>query len=89
MHSTVRFVFPLMGALILFSSATAWAGREPTEEERPHLEAALRAAGYEQWDGIELENGFWEIDDARIVDGRKFDLKLHPETLALVESKED
>lgn len=89
MHTTVRFVFPLLGALILFSSASAWAGRDPTDAERAGLEAALRAAGYEQWDDIELDDGVWKVDDARTADGRKFDLKLNPETLALVEREED
>jgi hypothetical protein len=45
--------------------------------------------GFERWDDIEFEDGVWEIDDARSVDSKKYELKLRPETFEVIERKED
>ncbi|MGQ0456592.1 MAG: PepSY domain-containing protein [Hyphomicrobium sp.] len=50
---------------------------------------ALREQGFETWDDIDWDDGVWKIDDARRVDGREYDLKLDPVTLAVVWSDRD
>jgi hypothetical protein len=45
--------------------------------------------GFARWDDIELEDGVWEIDDARSADGKKYELRLHPETSEVIEREED
>ena len=75
--------------LALLLATPALAGRDPMPEERPAIEAALRAGGFERWDDIELENELWEVDDARTADGRKWDLRLRPGTLEITERRPD
>lgn len=58
--------------------------RPPTSQERAAIEAKLRAEGFVRWDDIELDDGLWEIDDARSADGREYDLKLRPGSLEVV-----
>lgn len=67
----------------------ALADREPTPEERVRLAAALRAEGFVRWDDIEFDDGSWEIDDAVAADGKKFDLKLNQNTLAIIAREDD
>lgn len=73
------------------ATAALAADRDPTPRERAAIEQALRAAGYVQWDDIELEddNGLWEVDDAKAADGKKFDLRLRPGTLEVVSRRAD
>ncbi len=75
--------------LVALAAQSAMAGRDPTPEERPRVEAALRGLGSERWDEIEFEDGVWEIDDARTPDGKTYDLKLRAETFEVIERKED
>lgn len=70
-------------------SGTLADDRAPTAEERAQIEAVLRDAGYVSWEEIEFDDGLWEVDDARAADGREYDLKLDPNTLAVVARKED
>jgi hypothetical protein len=72
-------------ALALAVLQPAWADRAPTPEERTRIEAALRSAGFQRWEEIELDDGRWEVDDAVGADGREHDLKLNPDTFAIVE----
>lgn len=39
--------------------------------------------GFERWNGIERENDGreWEVDDARLADGRHFDVRLAADDL--------
>jgi Peptidase propeptide and YPEB domain len=48
----------------------------------------LRSLGSSSWKEIELDDGHWEIDDARHSDGKKYDLELHLETLSILKQKE-
>ena len=76
-------------ACLLLSAPAAHAGRDPTPEERARVETVLWGMGFARWDDIELEDGVWEIDDARSVDGKKYELRLHPETSEVIEREED
>ena len=82
---------PLAIAIVLGLAAPALADRDPTPEERARIEAALRAEGFTRWDDIELEDdgSVWEVDDAVGADGREYDLKLNPDTLAIVSRTPD
>jgi hypothetical protein len=81
-----RAIAIIAGVLL---SAPAFADREPTPAERERIEQVLRAEGYVSWEEIELDDGVWEIDDARTVDGREYDLKLDPETLGILDIDEE
>lgn len=78
-----------MLTIFLASAALALAApadddRPPTSQERAAIEAKLRAEGFVRWDDIELDDGLWEVDDARRADGREYDLKLRPGSLEVV-----
>jgi Peptidase propeptide and YPEB domain len=61
------------------------ADRPPSSEERSRIEAMLRNEGFTRWGKIELdEDDVWEIDGADASDGRRYDLWLHPDTLAII-----
>ena len=63
----------------------------PSPEERSRIETVLRDEGFTRWGKIELDDDddVWEIDDAFASDGRKYALKLHPDTLAIIQSEPD
>jgi hypothetical protein len=67
------------------------ADRAPTPQERSRIESVLRNEGFTRWGKIELDDDddLWEIDDAYAADGRKYDLRLHPDTLAIVAREPD
>ena len=67
------------------------ADRAPNPEERSSIETMLRNEGFTRWGKIELDDddGVWEIGDAYASDGRKYALKLHPDTLAIIQSEPD
>jgi len=62
------------------------ADRAPSPEERSRIETMLRNEGFTRWGKIELddEDDTWEIDDAHASDGHRYDLRLHPDTLAIL-----
>jgi hypothetical protein len=70
-------------------SGQALADRPPTPEERSKIENVLRSEGFTHWGLIELDDGLWDVDDAYAPDGRKYDLKLRPDTLAIVKRDPD
>ena len=65
------------------------ADRPPTATEREAIERVLRADGFVRWDDIELDDGIWEVDDARTSDGREYDLKLRPQTYEIIRREAD
>jgi hypothetical protein len=67
------------------------ADRPPSPQERSRIETMLRNEGFTQWGRIELvdEIDVWEVDDAYASDGSKYDLRLDPETLAIIEPEAD
>ena len=85
---TIRqIVLGLVVAAGMFSSGQALADRAPSPEERSRIKTMLRNAGFSNWGKIELneDDDVWEVDDAYGSDGRKYDLKLDPDTLAIIE----
>ncbi len=63
--------------------------RAPTAQERSAIESVLRAEGFVRWDEIELDDGVWEVDDARTAQGREYDLKLRPGTYEIIRREAD
>lgn len=93
MHTRRRLAFSAAALaaatpLLALGSRQALA-RDPNQEERAAIEAALRSQGYVSWNDIEWDDGRWEVDDARTADGRKYDLKLDPATLQVTSRDED
>jgi hypothetical protein len=68
-----------------------FADRPPSPEERSRIETMLRNQGFTHWGKIELddESDAWEIDDAHASDGHRYDLRLHPDTLAIIAREPD
>ncbi len=58
--------------------------RDPSPRERAQVERVLRQAGFVRWDDIELDDGLWEVDDARTRDGGEYDLKIDPRSMRIV-----
>jgi hypothetical protein len=67
------------------------ADRAPSPEERSRIETILRNEGFTRWGKIELDDDddVWEIDDAYASDGRRYDLRLHPDTLVIITREPD
>jgi hypothetical protein len=66
------------------------ADRAPTPEERSSIETVLRNEGFTRWGKIELDDeDVWEVDNAHASDGRRYDLWLHPDTLAIIGREPD
>lgn len=79
----------LSAALASIAITQALSDRKPTLEERSRIETKLKELGYTSWDEIEFdeERNVWEINDARVADGRDYDLKLNPQTLDVISRK--
>jgi hypothetical protein len=67
----------------------ASADRAPSPEELARITSALQAQGFTRWGEIELDDSGWEVDDAYAQDGRKYELKLHPQTLEIIKREAD
>jgi hypothetical protein len=79
--SPVLICVTLLGA----SVGPAFADRAPNQDELVRIEQTLRAAGYISWDEIELDDGVWEVDDARkVAGGQDCDIDISPETYQIV-----
>ena len=75
----------LSAAIIGASTGSAFADRAPNADERSRIEQTLRAAGYISWDEIELDDGVWEVDDARkVAGGQDCDIDISPDTYRIV-----
>ena len=85
---TIRqIVFGLVLVAGVLAPGQVLADRAPTSEERSRIETMLRNEGFIRWGKIELDDddAVWEVDDAYASDGRKYDLKVDPDTLAIIE----
>lgn len=76
---------------LMCGASLAHAGPHPDARERAALETALTKAGFVSWGEIEMEHGYWDVDDARkeLNSRQKYDLKLDPTTMQVVEEKLD
>jgi Peptidase propeptide and YPEB domain len=84
---TIRqIVLGLVLAAGLLLPRQVLADRGPSPEERSRIETVLRNEGFTRWGKIELDDDddVWEIDDAHASDGHRYDLRLHPDTLAII-----
>lgn len=82
----MRKILLLTGAVGLGAIAVpALADRAPTEKELAEISTKLKAEGFVSWEEVELDDDgpYWEIDDARTGDGKRYDLKLRPGTLEI------
>jgi hypothetical protein len=86
MPNIKRILLGLVVATGVLSSGQALADRAPNLEERSRIETVLRNEGFTVWGKIELddEDEVWEIEDAQGSDGHRYDLRLHPDTLAIL-----
>jgi peptidase YpeB-like protein len=90
--STIKHILPgLVLAAGMLLPGNVLADRAPTPQERSRIETMLRNEGFTQWGRIELDDDddLWEVDDAHASDGRTYDLKLHPDTLAIIGREPD
>ena len=87
MPSIKRIMPSLVLAAGLLAPGQVLADRAPSPEERSRIETMLRNEGFSNWGKIELDedDDVWAVDDAYASDGRKYDLKLDPDTLAIIE----
>jgi len=92
----VAFVPVILGCVGLAAGSALLAApsapdRPPSVEERAALERVLRTNGYVSWEEIKLDDDGprWEVDDARAKDGRRFDIKIDPNTLRIIRASLD
>lgn len=78
-------------ALLLAASPAAAADRPPTQAERAAVERVLRAGGFVSWEEIELDDDGprWEVDDARVANGTRYDVKIDPRSMRIVRRQID
>lgn len=67
-----------IAAVVLMSTAAtaAHADRWPNKAERASITSVLKANGFVSWGEIELDDGRWEVDNARHASGRVYDLDI-------------
>ena len=80
---------PVLAALALGLALTggARADEKLPPDQQAKVEAMLKQEGFTKWKEIELDDGMIEVDDAIDANGKQFDLKLDPKTLAIVKRK--
>lgn len=83
----MRPTLVLAAALSLGLVTLAQADQKLPPDQQAKVEAMLRQEGFTKWDEIELDDGMIEVDDAIDAAGKKFDLKLDPQSLAIVKRK--
>jgi hypothetical protein len=90
-HDACRSLGILALASILVGTATvrAPADDEPGPDDLARIAEALKRAGYQSFEGVEFDNGVWQVDDAVGGDGREYDLELDPQTLEIIRREAD
>jgi hypothetical protein len=73
----IGFGKTLMALGLVALAAPALADRGPSKEEAQAIAAKLTAEGFKSWGKIELDDQVWEVDNARMVDGKVYDLRLN------------
>ena len=79
----------LIAAAALASPALAKDPRPPSPEHRAHIEHALKSQGFVRWSGIRMDDDGPEVDSAWDAQGRRFELKLHPQTLKVIRTERE
>lgn len=81
---------PAAMLMLTVSFAPALADRSPNATELSEINSKLQSLGYVSWKEIELDDGKWEIDDAKRADGTEYDVELQPGSLAVIkQDRED
>jgi len=81
----MRLAQPLLVlALVAGFTAAAHADQKLPPDQQAKVEAMLKQEGFTKWKEIELDDGMIEVDDAVDANGKQFDLKLDPKSLAIV-----
>ena len=75
--------------LVAMTTVRASADDEPGPEDLARITEALKRAGYQSFEGVEFDDGVWEVDDAVGSDGREYDLELDPQTLEILRREAD
>lgn len=83
MQISVTGLAPVALALGLMIAAPAQADRPPTPDERTAIEKVLRENNFVSWEDIELDDGWWEVDNALMADKVVYDLKINPATMQI------
>ena len=90
MRRNITEIFVVGTIVVIFAGTPALADRDPTREERIHVEEELLYLGFTSWDDIDFdEDGYWEVEDARGADGLEYDLLLASETFEVLEGEPD
>lgn len=84
----MRRATPLFALMLLAGlGVAARADEKLPPDQQAKVESILKQEGFTKWEEIELDDGMIEVDDAIDTSGKKFDLKLDPNTLAIVKRK--
>ncbi|GJE28607.1 PepSY domain-containing protein [Methylobacterium organophilum] len=73
--------------LALAAGGPALADQKLPPDQQAKVEALLKQEGFTKWDEVELDDGMIEVDDAIDSSGKKVDLKIDPNTMAIVKRK--
>jgi hypothetical protein len=82
-------ILALASILVGTAAVPASADDEPGPEDLARITEALKRAGFHSFEGVEFDDGVWEVDDAVGSDGREYDLELDPQTLEIVRREAD
>jgi len=63
--------------------------RHATGQEQAAIDQALRGQGFTGFNAVSLDDGVWEVDDARGADGTLYDLKLERHSLRILHRDRD
>lgn len=86
----MRFTATVLAcALSMTLAAGAMADQKLAPDQQTKVEAMLKQEGFTKWKKIEMEDGMIEVDDAIDANGKEFDLKLDPNSLAIVKREAD
>jgi hypothetical protein len=89
MPTTRKILLGLVVAATTLSSGPVFADRPPSPQERSRIETILHNEGFTHWGKIEFDDNLWKVDDAYAPDGRRYDLKLDPNTLSILAREPD
>jgi hypothetical protein len=83
MNKSIKIVLGAALAVAAYPLA-ALADRAPTSAERARIADVLQANGFTSWQKIELDDGKWEVDNARHANGKLYDVDLARNSLNII-----